>query len=107
MTATGSARATQVALLMNELILNAVEHGLHATLEGEIHVTVERSEHEVSLWVSNSGDPLPEDFDPIRDGRLGIQIVENLARALGGKFKISNILGWAVAEVKFPHGGLA
>jgi len=101
------AQATQVALLLNELILNAVEHGFHATTEGEIHVTVERSEHEVALWVSNSGDPLPEDFDPIRDGRLGIQIVENLARALGGKFKISNILGWAVAEVKFPHGGLA
>ncbi|MCC7433704.1 MAG: GAF domain-containing protein [Methanoregulaceae archaeon] len=101
------AQATQVALLINELIQNAVEHGFHETMEGEIHVTVERSEHEVSLWVSNSGDPLPEDFEPVRDGRLGIQIVENLARALGGKFKISNILGWAVAEVKFPHGGLA
>lgn len=101
------AQATQVALLLNELIQNAVEHGFHHTLEGDIHVTVERSEHEVSLWVSNSGDPLPETFDPIADGHLGMQIVENLARALGGKFKISNILGWAVAEVKFPHGGLA
>lgn len=101
------AQATQLALLLNELIQNAVEHGFHHTTEGEIHVTVERSEHEVSLWVSNSGDPLPDDFDATSDGRLGIQIVVNLARALGGRFKISNILGWAVAEVKFPHGGLA
>lgn len=97
------AQATQVALLLNELIQNAVEHGFHERTEGEIHVTIEEQAGEVSLWVSNSGDPLPEGFNPVQQGHLGLQIVENLARSLGGKFKINNILGWAVAEVKFPR----
>lgn len=100
------AQATQVALVLNELIQNAVEHGFHVTTEGEVHVTVEESDGEVSIWVSNSGDPLPEDFDPIREGHLGLQIVENLARSLGGRFKLANVLGWAVAEVKFPRSNL-
>ena len=56
--------------------------------EGEVHVTIEAPEAEVSLWVSNSGDPLPARVRP--DGRrhLGLKIVDNLARALGGRFSM-------------------
>jgi two-component sensor histidine kinase len=94
-------QATQIALVLNELILNALEHGFRDTLEGEIHITIEEREEDISLWVSNSGDALPPDFDPSVSSHLGLQIVENLARALGGRFKLENLLGWAVAEVKF------
>lgn len=97
--------ATQVALLLNELIQNAVEHGFQLTREGDIHVTVEYQQGEVSLWVSNSGDPLPDDFDVQGNANLGLKIVENLSRGLGGKFKLGNILGWTVAEVKFTASG--
>lgn len=100
------AQATQVALLLNELIQNAVEHGFHVTTDGEVHVTIEEEAGEISVWVSNSGDPLPETFDPNREGHLGMQIVANLARSLGGRFKLENILGWTVAELKFPRSGL-
>ncbi|HEY3783242.1 MAG TPA: GAF domain-containing protein [Fimbriimonadaceae bacterium] len=98
-------QATQVALVLNELIQNAVEHGFHETDEGDIHVTVEEREAEVSLWVSNNGDQLPPKFDPASQCNLGLQIVDNLSRALGGKFKIGDILGWTVAEVKFGRSG--
>jgi two-component sensor histidine kinase len=94
-------QATQVALVINELIQNAVEHGFDHSSEGDIHVTIEERESEVSLWVSNSGDRLPENFDMSSQSNLGLQIVDNLSRALGGKFKIGDILGWTVAEVKF------
>ena len=56
-------QATQIALVLNELILNAVEHGFEITSSGEIHVNVEEKEGEVAIWVSNSGDQLPESFD--------------------------------------------
>ncbi|MBI1333975.1 MAG: GAF domain-containing protein [Armatimonadetes bacterium] len=95
-------QATQVALLMNELISNAVEHGFDTTNDGEIHITVETQENTVCLWVSNNGDQLPPDFDPTKTNSLGLQIVENLARAMNGTFKISDVLGWTVSEVKFP-----
>lgn len=96
-------QATQVSLVLNELIQNAVEHGFDVTSEGEIHVNIEASDDEVSLWVSNSGDPLPAGFEPSVVSNLGLKIVDNLARALGGKFKMSSVLGWTVAEVKFPR----
>ncbi len=95
-------QATQVALVISELLQNAIEHGFETTQKGEIHVTIEEAEGEISLWVSNSGDQLPPGFDPAVASHLGLKIVENLARALGGRFKIGDVLGWTVAEVKFP-----
>jgi two-component sensor histidine kinase len=95
-------QATQMALVLNELILNAVEHGFKEATQGEVHITIEAPADEVSVWVSNSGDPLPEGFDPTVASHLGLKIVENLARALGGRFKMRNDLGWTVTEVKFP-----
>jgi two-component sensor histidine kinase len=96
-------QATQMALVLNELIQNALEHGFNDTPNGEIHVNVEENDDEVSVWVSNSGDPLPEGFDPTVVSHLGLKIVDNLARALGGRFKMSNVFGWTVCEVKFPR----
>lgn len=100
------AQATQVALVLNELIQNAIEHGFEHTTNGEIHVTVEARSGEISLWVSNNGDKLPPGFDVSGSSHLGLQIVDNLSKALGGKFKISDILGWTVAEVKFSQAGM-
>jgi two-component sensor histidine kinase len=94
-------QATQIALVLNELILNAVEHGFKNTVDGEVHVNVEEKEEEVSLWVSNSGDALPSDFDITTASHLGLQIVENLVRGLGGRFTLKNVLGWTVAEIGF------
>jgi len=96
-------QATQIALVLNELILNAVEHGFHQTTSGEIHINIEEKEGEVSMWVSNSGDTLPVDFDMAKDSHLGLQIVESLSRGLGGKFSLKDIFGWTVAEVKFTR----
>ena len=98
-------QATQVALVLNELVSNAVEHGFETKDSGEIHVTIEEGEDEVSLWVSNNGDSLPEGFNPETMSHLGLQICESLTRALGGRFKISDIFGWTVAEVKFTRSG--
>lgn len=98
-------QATQIALVINELIANAIEHGFHTAHQGEIHVTIEEKEGEISLWISNSGDRLPPGFDPSESKSLGLQIVTSLSRALGGRFKISDVLGWTVSEVKFPRAG--
>ncbi|MFN3728206.1 MAG: GAF domain-containing protein [Fimbriimonadaceae bacterium] len=99
-------QATQVALILNELISNAVEHGFAHASNGEIHITIEDANDELAVWVSNNGDRLPTDFDPAIASHLGLQIVENLSRALGGKFKIGDIWGWTVAEVRFRRAAV-
>jgi len=96
-------QANQIALVLNELISNAVEHGFHVSNQGEMHVNIEDLDDRVGVWVSNNGDPVAEDFDLSEDGHLGLQIVSNLARALGGQFKLENRLGWTVAEVIFTR----
>ncbi|CAN5629228.1 GAF domain-containing protein [soil metagenome] len=96
-------QATQLALVLNELIQNSIEHGFESADEGEIHINVEEDNEELSVWVSNSGDTLPEGFDVTTASHLGLKLVDNLARGLGGRFKLSNVLGWTVAEVKFPR----
>lgn len=94
-------QATQLALVMNELIQNAIEHGFKVANEGDIHINVEVEEASVGVWVSNNGDPLPANYDITLASHLGLQIVSNLARGLRGSFKMEDRLGWTVCEVKF------
>lgn len=95
-------QATNIALILNELILNAVEHGFEQASDGEIHINVEDRDGMIGVWVSNNGDPLPGDFDMIQ-GQLGLQIVDRLARSLGGPITIEDRLGWTVCELLFPR----
>jgi two-component sensor histidine kinase len=94
-------QATQISLVLNELIMNAIEHGFSRTKTGEIHINVEGAGEDVSLWISNNGDELPPDFNPTESSNLGLKIVDNLSRSLGGRFSMTNRMGWTVSEVKF------
>lgn len=102
--ALNTTQATQVALILNELIQNAVTHGFMLKHSGEVHVSIEVHDNVVGIWVSNNGDPLPSDFDH-RSGRLGLQIIGGLARSLGGSFVLEDRLGWTVAHVQFAKSG--
>lgn len=109
-------QATQIALVLNELVQNALEHGFgDATIarpardasgeewKAEVHITFEQKEDLINLWVANNGKSLPADFDLLTASHLGLQIVSNLARALGGTFRLYDSLGWAVAHVQFTR----
>lgn len=94
-------QATQVALILNELILNAIEHGFKESSFGEIHVSIESIGDDVRIFCGNNGDRLPPDFDKDK-GQLGLQIVDSLSRSLGGSFTMKQDGEWAVAEILFP-----
>jgi two-component sensor histidine kinase len=95
-------KATQVALILNELISNSIEHGFKEATEGAIHLNIEEGDEQIKVWVSNSGDKLPEEFDVAVASDLGLKIVENLTRALAGVFVLEDRLGWTVAELTIP-----
>lgn len=96
-------QATQVALIINELIQNAAEHGFKTHDEGEVHIEVNSEGENAVIRVSNSGDRLPPDFDLSVDSHLGLKIVKNLAQAIGGKFTMEMRYNWVLAEVVFPR----
>ncbi len=94
--------ATTFALVLNELVQNAVEHGFRDSSSGRISITTEVTGNEIIVTVANDGHPLPEGFDPTKTGRLGLKIVDNLVRSgLEGAFRMANDNG-IVAQVRFP-----
>jgi two-component sensor histidine kinase len=97
-------QATAVALILNELIQNAIEHGFKERESGAIEVQVQHTNGEVLLEVSNDGEPLPPDFDVARSNTLGVRIIDNLVRGtLRGRFQLLNRDGRIVATVLFPR----
>ncbi len=81
--------ATAMAMVLSELVQNAVEHGLARTPDGTISVeahrsTDDRGEDLLSVSITDDGEGLPEDFRPGRSG-LGTQIVESLVQDLRGR----------------------
>jgi two-component sensor histidine kinase len=73
-----AAQATPVAMVVNELILNAMEHGLENRKRGYIEVALNDLGDRVEISVGNSGEMLPPDFDAQRNSSLGLQIVHTL-----------------------------
>lgn len=70
--------ATPLVMVLNELLLNAVEHGL-AGIEGEVVVAAYRFRRQLHVTVADNGRGLPEGFVLAGSQRLGLQIVRTLA----------------------------
>jgi two-component sensor histidine kinase/PAS domain-containing protein len=80
--------ATAMAMILSELVQNAVEHGLGENGGGHIAVHAERSavegEELLTVTITDDGAGLPEGFTPGRSG-LGTQIVQSLVQDLRGR----------------------
>lgn len=75
-----ASQATPAAMVMNELMLNALEHGIKQRQVGEISVTLSDLGDAVQLEVQDDGDGLPPDFAPEQSSNLGLQIVRTLVK---------------------------
>jgi two-component sensor histidine kinase len=95
-------QATACALIINELLQNAVEHGFSSSKGGEILVELQDGADEVTLRIGNSGSGLPNGFDLERDSHLGLTIVRTLVNDdLKGRFELRDGDG-VQASVTFP-----
>ncbi|MCW3062662.1 MAG: Signal transduction histidine kinase [Capsulimonas sp.] len=98
-----SSQATSIALILNELVQNAVEHGFGPGFDdGSISIRLHEDPRQVELLVTNDGEPLPPGFDIKKTDSLGLQIVESLVNGdLQGKFTLTNVDECTVAAVIF------
>ncbi len=98
-------KATSVALVLNELVQNAVEHGFKTLQDGRIHIRLQECEKELRLAVTNDGAALPSGFSVRSSDSLGLSIVETLVRGdLHGVFTLENDPnGGITASVVFPR----
>jgi two-component sensor histidine kinase len=95
-------QATSCALIINELVQNAVEHAFVGLSGGSIVVRLAEQGDSLYIEIHDDGRGLPHDFDPVRQGGLGLQIVRSLVREdLKGEFELTNGQG-VHAVVSFP-----
>ncbi len=97
-----SKSATAFALVMNELVSNALEHGLATRSQGVIDIHLEQTEDEVRVTVKDDGVGLSPDFELSRNAGLGLRIVRTLVeKDLHGAITLLNA-GGTCAEFIFP-----
>src|SRR5262249_24022511 len=74
-------RAILVALVINELVLNAGKHAYPNSSGGSIWVRVVRTEKDfIQISVRDEGAGLPPSFDPSTSKRLGSRLINALAK---------------------------
>ena len=86
-----------LALVLHELVLNALRHGFAEGGQGGA-LQVELGpigEGRVRLRVADDGAGLPEGLDPLQGGGLGFQLVRALADQLRGTFEVERRRGAA------------
>ncbi|MCW2798083.1 PAS domain-containing sensor histidine kinase [Nocardioides sp.] len=99
-----SESATAMAVVLTEVLQNAVEHGYEPpdddadlagdALIGEIVVTVRRDDRRLTLTVDDDGLGLPPGFDLDESTNLGLTIVRTLVESeLGGKLELGPVPG--------------
>ncbi len=99
-----SRQATVLALLINELVANAIRHGLRGRRRGRLVVTAERAGEEITLRVEDDGHGPPADFDLKARSGLGLTIARTLVRAdLHGTIAVErNAAGGTTVTITFP-----
>ncbi len=94
-------RAVPCALLVNELVTNAVEHAFPGDRKGAITVSLQRQGEFVELCVSDDGVGLPEGLRPSEASSLGFRLLHSLTDQIDGEITIQNDEGTRVCIV-FP-----
>jgi two-component sensor histidine kinase len=98
-----SRQATVLALLINELVANAVEHGFKGRTTGQVWIRATVRGGLCSLDVDNDGEPLPPTFDIAEQRGLGMRIVERLVTSdLNGRFLIAGSDIGTKVRLTFP-----
>jgi two-component sensor histidine kinase len=97
--------ATSLVMVLNELLINAVEHGFPEDDEAtpgvaEVVVSAHRFRKQLHVTVADNGRGLPAGFRADDSGRLGLQIVRALATGeLRGTIELRNRAGGGTEAV--------
>jgi two-component sensor histidine kinase len=94
--------ATPLALVITELIYNALEHGL-ATEGSKLDINIDRRDKKVVVTITDDGVGLPAGFTLAESSNLGLQIVRTLTEnELRGTLRLISSEDETRAELEFP-----
>ena len=93
--------AMPLALILNELLTNAVKHGAADRANRTVRVGLNENDDEFELYVEDDGEGF--ELDTVRTGASGLQLVLGLSRQLQGAFEVSRT-PCSRAVLRFPAG---
>lgn len=96
--------AANVGLIVNELVANAVRHGIGEGT-GRVRISGQVRGDRVWIGVMNTGRDLPADFDPEKSQGLGMRLSLTLARSFGGKLHWSSTADGTLFGFDLPIAG--
>jgi PAS domain S-box-containing protein len=79
--------AIPLALIVNELLTNSAKHAASGSGEVNVRVGLTRAEDAFHLFVEDDGPGF--DLEAVRRQSSGLQLVQGLARQLGGRFEVT------------------
>lgn len=93
----GSQEANSLALIVNELLTNAIKYGNKGS---PIDVTLVKADDAYRLSIRNEGT-LPPDYDQENQSGFGIRMVRMLADRMGGGLEVASTAGYTEFSVTF------
>ncbi|WP_196592696.1 sensor histidine kinase [Pectinatus sottacetonis] len=98
-----SQQASNLALIVNELILNSLEHAFVNKDEGLIGLNIIHTEADYIIELYDDGSGLPKGFETKKSKSLGLQIVKTLIEDdMNGRFELYNNKG-THARITIPR----
>ena len=95
-----SRAATNLALVVNELLQNALDHAFPGRMEGQVTITLGRAPDELLVTVADDGVGLPADHQP----GLGTEIVQTLVgEELGGQLTATGSESGTEICIRLPY----
>jgi two-component system, cell cycle sensor histidine kinase and response regulator CckA len=99
--------ATNLCVIANELVTNAIKHGSTPGGRGQVEVRVSRDQGRLVLSVWNAHNPVAEDFDVRRGGRTGLGLVRSIMEdQYGGSFRLLPDRGGTLAVITLDEDRL-
>ncbi|MFC5567043.1 PAS domain-containing protein [Rubellimicrobium aerolatum] len=100
-------QAVPLALVVSELVTNAVKYAFQGRDKGRLSVRLRRTPEGARIEVADDGVGLPDGFDPKRSGGLGMKIVTSLVRQVRGKLSLEGVKPGTKAAIDVPLNTLA
>jgi PAS domain S-box-containing protein len=98
---------TNLAVVINELLTNALKHGgAEAGEPIQVRVYLERAQGRLRISVWNSGAPVPDGFDATAQKGMGLRLVAGVAEQYRASFRVRPAEGGTVAELVLDEAAL-
>lgn len=98
--------ASQIGLLVSELLTNSLQHAFESGTTGSVEVRLRRTGDQVCLEVRDDGCGLPNDCNWPQEGNLGARIVRDLAGRLDAEMDVQSDSGGTQVNLQIPKSAL-